>query len=52
MQKDIDSAVELTHREPMNCGETTKRPEKERIKWEERAQKEFKDFEKRNEKKL
>ena len=40
-------AVESTHREPVNHREMMKRPEEERIKWQEGMQKEFKDFEKR-----
>ena len=31
-EKCLCSAVESTHREPMNCREMMKRPEKERIK--------------------
>ena len=46
-EKGSHSAVESTHREPVNHRDMMKRPEEERIKCQEGMQKEFKDFEKR-----
>ena len=46
-ERGLCSAVESTHRDPVNHRQMMRRTDEERSKWQEGMEKEFQDFEKR-----